>query len=141
MTQNKTDTIHDFLSFLDRICEKFLHYNAFHRVTWQDAKTNCSHCNASLADFSANGDATCIGNLPRDGIWIGLKKNSTNFTEIRKANMDDLFISRLCESRNFSGHFENVSCTETFLPSICKRGEWEISGPSKTQENPLKATL
>ena len=87
--------------------------------------------NATLLD-NKRDIQRCISNKSGNGIWIGLKKNASNITESdRKANMDDLFKIRKCESGNIAGDFRNDSCSNKLLPSFCRRGIVDVYVCSK----------
>ena len=108
-----------------------LYYNSSHYTTWEDAKNSCMQRNATLLD-NKRDIQRCIGNKSGNGIWIGLKKNASNLTEsVRKANIDDLFKIRKCESGNIAGDFRNNSCSNKLLPSFCRRGIVDVYVCSK----------
>ena len=99
-------------------------YNASHvMMTWEEAKTYCSKLNESLLDFTDDEDLQYVKNLNASDlvdIWIGLKKNAFNLTEIL-ANVDDLFkVGVVCEYADINGQFvRNGSCTDSLLLSVC----------------------
>ncbi len=105
--------------FSESQCKLILHYNPSHYLTWNEARNNCSQCNAGLLDFR---DVQCLNNISGDGIWIGLQKTASNSTHIREGNVDDLFKTRKCEYQDFNGYKKHVSCAKTLLPSFCKKG-------------------
>ncbi|CAB4004721.1 Hypothetical predicted protein, partial [Paramuricea clavata] len=106
----------------ERKCEVILYYKTPHYTTGKDAKNSYLQCNATLLEYKRDIQKY-ISNRSRNGIWIGLTKNASNFTEsVRKAT---LFKIRKCESRNIAGDFRNVSCSNKLLPSFCKRGRYK----------------
>ena len=90
-------------------------------MNWEDANNYCLLNTSNLLHLPEPEDLTCIENANTSDpyIWIGLKKNASGPAIILK-NVDDLFSTRFCESVNVSDrNLKNVSCTDTFLLSIC----------------------
>ena len=88
-------------------------------LPWKDATTSCLKRNSTLLDFRDVEDLQYVKNLSDRSIWIGLRKNGSNFTEIF-AKVSDLFKIKWCESANISGHLlGNVSCSKHLLLSVC----------------------
>ena len=91
-------------------------------MTWNNAKNMCSQYNTTLLDHTDSDDLKYIRNIVMRsrnsrGIWIGLKKNATNVTEVLGS---DLFKVELCQVADIKGNsFRNVSCTSERFSSVC----------------------
>ncbi len=90
-------------------------------MTWDEANTHCSNRRETLIDFTDVEDLKYVKNklsTSHSGIWIGLKKNASNLTEILA---NDLFkVGLRCVSSNITGYsVKNDSCSKYIPSPLC----------------------
>ena len=99
------------------------------RKTWQDAKNECSQSSTTLLDHTDSIHSKYVRNILKRlkksrGIWIDLKKNASNLTIGNEVLASDLLKVKWCESADITGSiFENVSCTNMQLSSVCVKNQ------------------